>query len=86
MGRAAKDSGKPLLGRQQPSSESDAQCCVIGKYTTLRPPCLFDDDEGLQPSVLLPPNAEVVAIEKNRNAHSGHNGDMASWQMRGVNF
>ena len=47
---------------------------------------MFGDDKGLQPSVLLLPNAEVVAIKKNRNTHSEHYGDMASWQMRGVNF
>lgn len=50
------------------------------------PPCLWGDDEGLEPSVLLPPNTPVFAIKKNRNTHSGHFGEMASWQMRGVGF
>jgi len=50
------------------------------------PPCLFGDDEGLHPSVLLPENTEMVSIKKNRNTHVGHFGEMASWQMRGINF
>ncbi|KAK3246828.1 hypothetical protein CYMTET_43649 [Cymbomonas tetramitiformis] len=50
------------------------------------PPCLWGDDEGLQPSVFLPPNTPVLSIKRNHNTHSGHFGEMASWQMRGVNF
>ena len=75
------------------------------------PPCLWGDDEGLHPSVLLPPNTPLVSIKKNKNseppssaccrrplaplltgcrcahaAHMGHYGEMASWQMRGINF
>jgi len=50
------------------------------------PPCLWGDEEGLLPSVLLPPNTELVSIKKNRNTHAGHFGEMASWQMRGVSF
>jgi len=48
------------------------------------PPCLFADEPGLHPSVLLPPNTELVSIKKNRNTHMGHFGEMASWQCRGL--
>jgi hypothetical protein len=50
------------------------------------PPCLWGDDEGLNPSILLPPNTPLVAIKHNRNTHMGHYGEMASWQMRGIDF
>jgi len=48
------------------------------------PPCLFADEPGLHPSVLLPPNTELVSIKKNRNTRMGHYGEMASWQCRGL--
>ena len=41
------------------------------------PPCLWGEDEGLQPSVLLPPGTELVSIKKNRNTNMGHYGEMA---------
>ena len=50
------------------------------------PPCLWGDDKGLNSSFLLPPNTELVSIKRNRNTKTGHYGEMASWQMRGVNF
>jgi len=51
------------------------------------PPCLWGDkSEGLQPSVFLPKNTPMISIKKNYNTHMGHYGEMASWQMRGVNF
>ena len=50
------------------------------------PPCLWGNDKGLEASVLLPPNTPLVAIKHNRNTKMGHFGEMASWQMRGVNF
>lgn len=50
------------------------------------PPCLWGDDKGLQPSVLLPENTPLVSVKYNRNTHVGHYGEMASWQMRGLNF
>ncbi|KAL4225559.1 hypothetical protein ACF0H5_016247 [Mactra antiquata] len=50
------------------------------------PPCLWGNDKGLNPSVLLPQNTPLVSIKKNRNTHMGHYGEMASWQMRGVTF
>lgn len=50
------------------------------------PPCLWGDDEGLNPSILLPPNTPLVSIKHNRNTHMGHYGEMASWQMRGIDF
>ena len=50
------------------------------------PPCLWGDDEGLHPSILLPEKTELVSVKKNKNTHQGHYGEMASWQMRGRNF
>merc|ERR1712216_494885 len=50
------------------------------------PPCLWGNDTGLHPSVFLPKNTPLVSIKKNINTHTGHFGEMASWQMRGVNF
>jgi hypothetical protein len=52
------------------------------------PPCLWSDDpsEGLQPTVWLPANTELISIKRNRNTVEGHFGEMASWQMRGVFF
>ena len=38
------------------------------------PPCLWGDEEGLHPSVLLPPNTELVSVKKNWNTHMGHYG------------
>ena len=55
-------------------------------YITL-PPCLWGTaDEGLAPPTWLPPNTPMLSIKKNRNTHAGHFGEMASWQMRGVNI
>jgi len=52
------------------------------------PPCLWSDDpsEGLDRSVWLPKDTQLVSIARKRNTHVGHFGEMASWQMRGVNF
>jgi len=52
------------------------------------PPCLWSDDpsEGLEKSVWLPQDTELVSITKKRNTHTGHYGEMASWQMRGVTW
>jgi len=50
------------------------------------PPCLWGEDKGLHPSVLLPAHTELVSVKKNRNTHMGHFGEMASWQMRGLDF
>jgi len=50
------------------------------------PPCLWGEDEGLEPSFFLPENTPLLSVKKNRNTHMGHFGEMASWQMRGVNF
>jgi hypothetical protein len=72
---------RPLYGE----GNIDANKYDEAGYVTL-PPCLWGNDEGLNPSVLLPPNTELVSIKKNRNTLTGHYGEMASWQMRGVNF
>lgn len=48
------------------------------------PPCLWGKDEGLEPGIFLPENTPVWSIKQNFNTHSGHYGEMASWQMRGV--
>jgi len=52
------------------------------------PPCLWSDDpaEGLERSIWLPKDTELVSITKKRNTHVGHFGEMASWQMRGVTY
>ena len=52
------------------------------------PPCLWGDhgDRGLAPPSWLPPNTPMFSIKRNRNTYTGHYGEMASWQMRGVNF
>lgn len=50
------------------------------------PPCLWGEDKGLEPSQLLPPHTPLLMVKHNRNTHTGHFGEMASWQMRGVNF
>eukprot|EP00927_Polykrikos_kofoidii_P055043 TRINITY_DN49359_c0_g1_i1.p1 TRINITY_DN49359_c0_g1~~TRINITY_DN49359_c0_g1_i1.p1 ORF type:complete len:937 (-),score=98.26 TRINITY_DN49359_c0_g1_i1:92-2509(-) len=52
------------------------------------PPCLWSENgiDGLEPRPWLPENTPLVSIKKNRNTHQGHLGEMASWQMRGVQF
>ena len=77
-----------LLCRQVPVYGSGN--VTVDKYDELGyialPPCLWGNDKGLEPSVLLPPNTPLVSIKHNRNTHMGHYGEMASWQMRGVSF
>ena len=50
------------------------------------PPCIFGQEPGLQPSQWIGPNTPMFSVKKNRNTNMGHYGEMASWQMRGVNF
>jgi len=51
------------------------------------PPCLFGQEEpGLEPGFFIPAGTPMISIKKNRNTDLGHFGEMASWQMRGVNF
>jgi len=51
------------------------------------PPCLYsENDKGLIKGIWIEPNTPMYSIKKNRNTHMGHFGEMASWQMRGVNF
>jgi hypothetical protein len=53
------------------------------------PPCLWgtgDVNKGLIPGVWLNGTHPMFSIKKNRNTKMGHYGEMASWQMRGVNF
>ena len=52
----------------------------------LIPPCLWGNETGLNPSVLLPAGTPLLSIKRNRNTHIGHFGEMASWQMRGTFF
>eukprot|EP01083_Nonionella_stella_P275706 936556_1 len=52
----------------------------------LIPPCLWGNDTGLEPSVLLPPGTPLLSKKICKNTHMGHYGEMASWQMRGVSF
>ena len=42
--------------------------------------------EGLESPVWLPPGTPMYSVKRNRNTWAGHYGEMASWQMRGVNF
>ena len=51
------------------------------------PPCLWGArDEGLEPPVWLKEGTPMFSVKRNRNTHTGHTGEMASWQMRGVGF
>jgi len=52
------------------------------------PPCLWSDDpnEGLEPTQWIGPNTPMYSIIEQDNTKSGHFGQMASWQMRGVPF
>lgn len=83
------DTGTPeLVCRQIPvygNGDMDNDRFDDAMYLSL-PPCLWGDDEGLEPSMLLPDNTPMISIKKNRNTDMGHFGDMASWQMRGVDF
>ena len=84
------DTGTPQLLCRQVSTYgegrvSDDRFDEAG-YITL-PPCLWGhEDEGLAPPTWLPPHTPMFSIKKNRNTHVGHFGEMASWQMRGVNI
>ena len=83
------DSGTPQLLCRQESKYGQGDF-VHDKwdeagYITL-PPCLWGDDEGLDAAPWLPDNTPVFSIKRNRNTHLGHFGEMASWQMRGVDF
>jgi hypothetical protein len=71
----------PVYGRGNISSDKYDE----SGYLAL-PPCLWGNDTGLNPSVLLPAGTPLLAIKKNHNTHMGHFGEMASWQMRGVYF
>ena len=51
------------------------------------PPCLWsENDKGLKGGLWIPANTPMFSIKKNLNTDMGHFGEMASWQMRGVNF
>ena len=83
------DSGTPQLLCRQASKYGQGDF-VHDKwdeagYITL-PPCLWGDDEGLDAAPWLPDDTPVFSIKRNRNTHLGHFGEMASWQMRGVDF
>eukprot|EP01062_Namystynia_karyoxenos_P072098 TRINITY_DN67_c0_g2_i2.p1 TRINITY_DN67_c0_g2~~TRINITY_DN67_c0_g2_i2.p1 ORF type:complete len:775 (+),score=214.49 TRINITY_DN67_c0_g2_i2:95-2419(+) len=78
------DTGK-LLCRQIPvygKGNEDDKFDEEG-YIAL-PPCLWGNDKGLQPSEFMGPNTPLLAVKRNRNTEVGHFGDMASWQMRGI--
>ena len=74
----------PIYGEGQQKNSKAGMYDEEG-YLTL-PPCLWGDEPGLHPSVLLPKDTPLVSIKKNRNTYSGHYGEMASWQMRGISF
>merc|ERR1712194_343169 len=71
----------PVLGSGNVTHDKFDEADYIGI-----PPCLWGEDKGLESSVLLPANTPLVSIKKNRNTHSGHYGEMASWQMRGTPY
>lgn len=71
----------PLYGKGNVTSDKFDELGYI-----VLPPCLWGNDKGLEPSVLLPKNTPLVSLKYNKNTHSGHFGEMASWQMRGVRF
>jgi hypothetical protein len=48
------------------------------------PPCLWGDEGDLEPPVPLPKGTPLVSIKRNVNTKTGHFGEMASWQTRGV--
>lgn len=53
------------------------------------PPCLWGTgpkNKGLIPGMWIPANTPMYSVKVNHNTHMGHYGEMASWQMRGVNF
>ena len=80
-------SGKPGAGGQSKGTGKSSKAGIYDEegYLAL-PPCLWGEEPGLHPSILLPPNTPLVSIKKNRNTHQGHFGEMASWQMRGISF
>lgn len=80
------DGSRELLCAQMPKygNGTDARYDEAG-YLAL-PPCLWGKDKGLLDSVFLPAGSTLYSIKKNRNTKTGHYGEMASWQMRGVNF
>jgi len=84
------DTGTPKLICRQASKYGQGDV-AHDKYDeagyVVLPPCLWGTAaEGLQPPSWLPANTPMFSIKRNRNTHTGHYGEMASWQMRGVNF
>jgi len=84
------DTGTPQLLCHQATKygegEVDKDKFDEAGYVVL-PPCLWGDaSEGLEAPSWLPPNTPMFSIKRNRNTWTGHYGEMASWQMRGVNF
>eukprot|EP01060_Flectonema_neradi_P036402 TRINITY_DN698_c1_g2_i1.p1 TRINITY_DN698_c1_g2~~TRINITY_DN698_c1_g2_i1.p1 ORF type:complete len:718 (+),score=175.93 TRINITY_DN698_c1_g2_i1:80-2155(+) len=72
-----------LLCRQAPVFGDGDEIFNEKGYIAI-PPCLWGSEEdGLEPPVFLPWNANLTSIKKNNNTN-GHYGEMASWQTRGV--
>lgn len=85
------DTGTPQLICHQTPTFGTGQDRLDEPGFEFLPPCLFSGDvpdptEPLDPSFLLPKGTPMIAVKYNRNTYSGHYGEMASWQMRGVNF
>jgi len=72
---------KPIYGQGNITNNKFDEAGYI-----LIPPCLWGNDIGLEPSILLPPGTPLLSVKKDRNTHQGHYGEMASVQMRGVYF
>ena len=72
----------PMLGRGNVSLTGNGKYDEAG-YIAI-PPCLWGDEGELDASFLLPAGTTLHSIKRNNNTHTGHYGEMASWQMRGI--
>jgi hypothetical protein len=84
------DTGKVICAQVPQYGSGNVTSRGPGKYDEAGyiaiPPCLFGDEGELKPSELLPPGTTLHSVKRNKNTHTGHYGEMASWQMRGINF
>lgn len=75
---------KPVYGKGNVTTDKFDEAGYIAI-----PPCLWSDhgeQQGLQVAPWLPEGSKLVSIKHNVNTRTGHFGEMASWQMRGVSF
>lgn len=74
----------PLLGKGNVSLAGNGKYDEAG-YIAI-PPCLWGDEGELDAAFLLPAGTTLHSIKRNNNTHTGHFGEMASWQMRGIDY